>query len=164
MMEGNAVGNGRRRGGMSQVGVVGWVLQLRREGMRDWLFRGRCAVIVVVVVEIVTAAEVGGSFVFVGTTILHWISPCPWNVYWCLAHILKSTNCLVYISRRKFVQLFVMSKNDDGHIDRAEHRELMSLFEETTFAFEKRPIDRHQQRCSSSSILSIARHYHRVRC
>lgn len=103
MMERDTVGNGRGGGGVSQVGVIGWVLHLRGEAMRDGLFGGWCAVIVVVVVDIVTAAEVGWSFMFVRTTILHRISSCQGIACSCPTHILKPSDCFVYISRRKLV-------------------------------------------------------------
>lgn len=36
-------------------------------------------------------------------------------------YILISSNRLVYVARGEFVQLLVMTEDDDSHVDRAEH-------------------------------------------
>lgn len=76
--------------------------------------------LIFIVIDILLPHEVFGAFVLVRTTI-----------------VLVSPYRLMYVSRRKFVQLLIVAKDDDGNIDGAEHRELMGLFEESTFALEK---------------------------
>jgi hypothetical protein len=55
----------------------------------------------------------------------------------CAAIILVPANRLVDIARGEFVELLVVAEDDDGHIDGAEHRELMRLLEKTAFALEE---------------------------
>jgi uncharacterized membrane protein YebE (DUF533 family) len=50
---------------------------------------------------------------------------------------LVPANRLVDIARGEFVELLVVAEDDDGHIDGAEHRELMRLLEKTAFALEE---------------------------
>jgi uncharacterized membrane protein YebE (DUF533 family) len=50
---------------------------------------------------------------------------------------LVPANRFVDIARGKFVELLVVAEDDDGHVDGAEHRELMRLLEETAFALEE---------------------------
>ena len=53
------------------------------------------------------------------------------------AYILVPANRLVDIARGEFVELLIVAEDDDGHIDGAEHRELMRLLEKTAFALEE---------------------------
>jgi hypothetical protein len=53
------------------------------------------------------------------------------------AYILVPANGLVDVARRELVQLLVVAKDDDGHVDGAEHRELMRLLEQAAFALQK---------------------------
>ncbi len=43
----------------------------------------------------------------------------------------------MHIGRRVLVELLVITKDEDGDIDRAKHGELMSLLEETAFALQE---------------------------
>ncbi len=52
-------------------------------------------------------------------------------------YVLKPSDCLVYIARRKLVKFFVVAKDDDCHVDRAEDRKLMRLLEKTAFTLEE---------------------------
>lgn len=52
-------------------------------------------------------------------------------------YILKTSDCLIYIARREFVKLFVVAKDDDCHVDRAENGKLMRLLEKTAFTLEE---------------------------
>lgn len=45
---------------------------------------------------------------------------------------------IVHVSRRVFVELLVVAKDEDGDVDRAKYGELMSLLEETAFTLQKR--------------------------
>lgn len=46
-------------------------------------------------------------------------------------------NRLVDVAGREFVELLVVAEDDDGHVDGAEHRELVRLLEEAAFALEE---------------------------
>jgi hypothetical protein len=52
-------------------------------------------------------------------------------------YICVSCNELAHIPRRVFVELLVAAKDENGDVDRAEHRELMRLLEKTAFPLEK---------------------------
>jgi hypothetical protein len=54
-----------------------------------------------------------------------------------LTYVLISANGLVDVAGRKLVQLLIVTENDDGHIDRTQDRQLMSLLEEASLTFEK---------------------------
>jgi hypothetical protein len=84
------------------------------------LGEGAVFVFIVVVVAVLLAHEVLGALVFV-----------------CTAIILIAANCLVDVARGELVQLLVVAKNDDSHINRAEDRELVGLFEEAALALEE---------------------------
>ncbi len=56
----------------------------------------------------------------------------------CKSYILKTSDSLIYIPRRKFVEFFVVAKDDDCHIDGAEDGKLVRLLEQTAFPLEKR--------------------------
>ena len=49
---------------------------------------------------------------------------------------------LAHVRGRVLVELLIGAKDDDRDIDRAEHRQLMSLFEEAAFALEKGAVAR----------------------
>lgn len=53
------------------------------------------------------------------------------------AYILVAANGLVDVAGRELVQLLVVAKDDDGHVDGAEDRQLVGLFEEAALALEK---------------------------
>jgi hypothetical protein len=55
----------------------------------------------------------------------------------CAAIVLVPANGLVDVAGREFVELLVVAEDDDGHVDGAEHRELMRLLEEAAFALEE---------------------------
>lgn len=48
-----------------------------------------------------------------------------------------SRDQLPHVAGRVLVQLLVLSKDEDGHIHRAEHRELMRLLEQTALALQE---------------------------
>jgi len=50
---------------------------------------------------------------------------------------LKPRDGLVDISRRVFVQLFVVAENDDSDVDGTQHGKLVRLLEQTAFALEE---------------------------
>lgn len=52
-------------------------------------------------------------------------------------YVLVSTDGLIDVTRGEFIQLLIVTKNDDCDIDRAEDGKLMGLFEETAFSLEK---------------------------
>jgi hypothetical protein len=52
-------------------------------------------------------------------------------------HILESRDGLVDVARRVLVQFLVMSEDDDGDVDGAQHGKLMRLLKQPTFAFEE---------------------------
>lgn len=52
-------------------------------------------------------------------------------------YILISSNRLVDVARGEFVQLLVVTEDDDGHVDRAENRQLMRLLEQASFPLEE---------------------------
>ena len=83
-------------------------------------------VIIIVVVPTTLVREVGRPFVFMRAAI-----------------VLEASYCFLDISRRVLVQLLVVSKDDDGDIDRAEDGELMRLLEQPSLALQKsdRPRD-----------------------
>lgn len=54
-----------------------------------------------------------------------------------VAHKLIAVEYLANVTRRILVQFLIVSEYDDGHINGAEDRQLMSLLEQTTFTFEK---------------------------
>lgn len=54
-----------------------------------------------------------------------------------MTYVLISANGLVDVAGRKLVQLLVVAENDHGDINRAKDRQLVSLLEEASFAFEK---------------------------
>lgn len=59
-----------------------------------------------------------------------------------VAHILKAIDSLVDVARRELVQLLVVTKDDDGDIDRAQDTKLVSFLEQSTFSLEKSAIER----------------------
>ena len=52
-------------------------------------------------------------------------------------HVLISSYCVLYVAGRILIQLFVVAKNDDGHVDGAEDGEFVGLLEKSTFALEE---------------------------
>lgn len=53
------------------------------------------------------------------------------------AYILVPTDGLVDVTRRELIQLLVVAEDDDGNVDRAEHRELVGLLEQAAFALQE---------------------------
>lgn len=91
--------------------------------MRAWVLLCRIVDIVVFLVRLLLAHKVLGTLVFVRAAIL--------------ANILVSTDGLGNVSRREFVELLIVAKNDDGDVDGAEDGEFVRFFEETSFALQK---------------------------
>jgi len=52
-------------------------------------------------------------------------------------YILISTDGLIDISGRKFIQFLIMAEDNDSHVDRAENGKLMRFLEQSTFSLEK---------------------------
>lgn len=52
-------------------------------------------------------------------------------------YILVSADGLIDITRREFIKLLVVTEDNDGHIDGAEHGQLVGFLEQSTFALEK---------------------------
>ena len=50
-----------------------------------------------------------------------------------------STNRLVDVTRGKFIQLFVVTKDDNSNVDRTQDGQFVSLFEQPAFALQKCP-------------------------
>lgn len=48
-----------------------------------------------------------------------------------------------HVSTRVLVQLFIVAKDEDGDVDRAENGELMCLLEKTALALQKGTVKRH---------------------
>jgi hypothetical protein len=97
-------------------------------GIHDIAVR-RCSVLVILVVIVVRAAvEVGGAFVFVWSTELLQIvalaSPpgCVFHPTFTATYILVSCDELSHIARRILVELLVTAKDKDSDIDRAQNR------------------------------------------
>ena len=63
------------------------------------------------------------------SSILRPVSLCAQIRWPPTTYILKASDGLVYVARRKFVELFVVAKDDDCHVDRAENGKLMRLLE-----------------------------------
>lgn len=53
------------------------------------------------------------------------------------AYIIVAANGLLDVARGELVELLVVAEDDDGHVDGAEHRELMRLLEKTALALEE---------------------------
>jgi len=53
------------------------------------------------------------------------------------AYVLVAADGLVDVARRELVELLVVAEDDDGDVDRAQHRQLVGLFEQTTLALQK---------------------------
>jgi hypothetical protein len=122
MMERQAVGHWGR-GGWSLVPDVlkcGLILQVMGHHAVLLLWRrvrialrgSHCVLVVLVVIHILFAHEVFGAFVLMSAAI-----------------ILVSANGLVDITRGKFIELLVVTEDDDCDVDGAQHRELMGFFE-----------------------------------
>ena len=54
-----------------------------------------------------------------------------------VAYILVPSDGLVDVARRELVQLLVVAEDDDGHVDGAEHGELVSLLEQAALALQE---------------------------
>jgi hypothetical protein len=103
-------------------------------------------VVVVFIVAVLLAHEVLGPLVLMRAAILRDLSaPCSFsaalNRGTGCAYILVPANGLVDVARRKLVQLLVVAEDDDGHIDGAEHRELVRLLEQAAFALQKGAVE-----------------------
>lgn len=53
------------------------------------------------------------------------------------AYVLISSNGLVDVAGRELIELFVMSKYYDSHIDLAQHRKFVGLLEKTTLSLQE---------------------------
>lgn len=118
-------------------------LEVRREhlGVHGVGLR-RGAVLVLVLVVICAAVEVGGALVLVGAAVLFSVSVWDFVVRSeGETHIGIATQDGAHFARRVFKELLVVAENNDGNIYRAEHGKLMSLLEETAFAFQKGAVD-----------------------
>jgi hypothetical protein len=81
---------------------------------------GRSTVAFLLIIVIVAPVEVSGTFVFAWATV-----------------ILISVNKFSHIRWRIFVELLVVTKDEDGDIDGAENGKLVSLLEKTTLSLQK---------------------------
>ena len=54
-----------------------------------------------------------------------------------LTYILETPNCIIDVSRRELVQLLVVPKYDDSHIDRTKDTQLVRFLEQAAFAFQE---------------------------
>lgn len=83
------------------------------------------ALVILVVVSAAFIREVLRAFVFVRSAI-----------------ILESRDRLVDVTGGVLVELLVVTKNDDGHVDRAQDRELVGLLEQSALTLEEgyRPV------------------------
>jgi len=54
------------------------------------------------------------------------------------ADILMASQDFMDIARGVFIKLLVLSEDDNGDFNRAQHRQLMRLLEQTAFALKKR--------------------------
>lgn len=52
-------------------------------------------------------------------------------------HVLISGNEVSHVCGRILVELLVITKDEDGDINRAQHGELMRLLEQTAFSLQK---------------------------
>lgn len=96
------------------------------------------ALVILVVVSAAFIREVLRAFVFVRSSILLKVSPQPYlSPQPCDTHILKSSDRLIDITGGIFVELLVVTKNDDGHVDGAQHRELVGLLEQSALSLEE---------------------------
>jgi hypothetical protein len=103
-------------------------------------------VLVVFLIAVLLVHKVLGPLVFVGSAILRDLSARgSFSAAQSRngdAYILVPANRLIDVARRKLVQLLVVPKDDDGHVDRAQHRELMRLLKEPAFALQERAVGR----------------------
>jgi hypothetical protein len=148
LVEGNPVGHGRggRRRRMANVLKGLRVLQMVRHhgmvGRSVRIARRRALVVLVVIlITVLLVHKVLGPLVLVGAAILRDLS-ARGSFSAALsrrggAYILVPANRLIDVARRKLVQLLVVPEDDDGHIDGAQHRELMRLLEQPTFALQE---------------------------
>lgn len=56
---------------------------------------------------------------------------------YCPTYVVEPPDYLIDVRRRVFVQLLIVTKDDDGDIDGAEDGELVRLLEEAAFALEE---------------------------
>lgn len=111
----------------------------RLEAMR------RGSIVIFVLVFFLATVEIGRSFVLIGSAML-WQSQfrCLFECY-CMGYlygatyILVSGNEVAHVRGRILVELLVVSKDEDGDIDGAEHGELVCLLEQAALALEKGP-------------------------
>jgi hypothetical protein len=98
-------------------------------------------VVLIVVVAVLLAHKVLRALVLVGAAILRDLSArSPFSaalVHGGHAYILVPANGLVDVARRKLVQLLVVAEDDDGDVNRAQHRQLVRLLEQAAFALQK---------------------------
>lgn len=54
-------------------------------------------------------------------------------------HVLVPRDQVAHVGRRVLVQLLVITKDEDGNVDGAEHGELVRLLEQATLALQEGP-------------------------
>jgi hypothetical protein len=149
LVEGDAaVGHGRRGRGRRVSDVLEGLRMLQVVRHQGVLWRGvgvarssALIVVLIVVVAVLLAHKVLRALVLVGAAILRDLSArSPFSaalVHGGHAYILVPANGLVDVARRKLVQLLVVAEDDDGDVNRAQHRQLVRLLEQAAFALQK---------------------------
>lgn len=95
--------------------------------------------LIVFIVVATLVREVLWAFVFVRAAILFKpsVSKPMVPIVSRNTHVLEPRNGLVDVARRVLVKLLVMAKDNNRDVDRAEHRQLMRLLEQTALALEE---------------------------
>lgn len=148
----------RRRRVVPKVGELRLRLEVRREhlGVHPVALR-RSAV---VVLRLGPGVEIGRALVFIGTAVLSRGLAAPRRprragregTYICVPR-----DHLPHVGGRVLVQLLVGAEDDDGDVNRAEHRQLVGLFEEATLSFQKGAGHERQRRDRQQRLAARAR-------
>ena len=122
---------------------MGYGHHLRMILRRPMVIGCRCRIFLLIIVIVALAIEVFGTFVFVGSANLRASqvrSPMrPKARGKGATNILVPVKSFLHITGRELIELLVVAKNDNRDIHRTQHRELVSLLEETTLSLEKSP-------------------------
>ena len=100
---------------------------------------GAIVVVFVIIIAVLFAHEVLGTFVFVCVTILGVVSAMCELARGLLAatYVLVTAYSGIDVAGRELIELVVVTKDDDGDVYRAQDRELVSFLEKTALALEK---------------------------
>jgi hypothetical protein len=140
------VGHGRRGGRSNVTNMLeglGMLEVVRHHRVLGWGMRvvgsGTIVVFVFIVITVLFAHEVLGTFVFVRIAILEGVSAmCEFAKERLAAtYVLVAANSRIDVARRELIELIVMTEDDNGDVYGAQDGELVSLLEKTTLALEE---------------------------